>query len=879
MEVDPPLPSRGCQQQPSWTAADPPKSDFDKTDFCTCKSDEDQFATSSILSRIASATPGEGSTESASPCSADDNDDDGDNGDDTVSEDILMDIGSRSGGARALPGNSTPAAPPPAAKFPSTLTASPPAAVSSPSTPPLEVDSDSALLLETPLPPLARDGTARLFGADWDDSSTSSDDCFSLLPGRRRRRSGEGIKRARIGRTNDVGSPSAAAPAPFLSDRSRVFPHPPRRRREKEQDPAEGGAKKGNAGNDAASIARNVATGSAASLRVSPQQARSNSTGRREAKRKREFGLSPPDSSSSSLIVLADSPSSQRSRLTIPPPRRHDTIPESSESSRGKGPRREKPASSRIVDYTEESACAPWWSRATLSSSSTSSAPLRAASAAGASLSHSSSVDVLDLSIMSPPPREVIDILDDCTHSGEPSQLLSPASGVERGDNGLSNDRRERSGASGGGRSSSSSSSTVSMRPSLSHLHSTARGRKKESDARTSRARATSSSAGAAGTGTAVVELDDEGVEEDSMVEGRRKRRRRGLAGAAGAAATAGVAATAAAGAGPSSAAAMTRPRQKRQRRANSREDHLAARRLQRAESQEQERRDAALARRLQSEEQRSVSAAAAAVAGWDGDDGAGDVLEGAGEFASLMGGGAGGHDGPADLGWPHGASMSVSHSSGGVRREAGVAPEGGNRRPGGRSGARGSPPSSGRGGRGAHRRGGGSAAARQRRQYSRLLSGVSSASGASVNEWTAVMEYMSQQSSNIIAGMMGVPQAGGGGAEATHPSGSLAALQGRDLTSEDYQQLLTLDDRGGGTAAKKGLSQSEVEMLPMQIGNGSGPVDQCCICMEDMTSTEPIIRLPACLHTFHSKCIAKWVKEKPCCPIDKTAVSVSDSG
>lgn len=66
------------------------------------------------------------------------------------------------------------------------------------------------------------------------------------------------------------------------------------------------------------------------------------------------------------------------------------------------------------------------------------------------------------------------------------------------------------------------------------------------------------------------------------------------------------------------------------------------------------------------------------------------------------------------------------------------------------------------------------------------------------------------------------------------------------------YRNHSHTDDRGGGTAAKKGLSQSEVEMLPMQIGNGSGPVDQCCICMEDMTSTEPIIRLPACLHTFH---------------------------
>lgn len=51
---------------------------------------------------------------------------------------------------------------------------------------------------------------------------------------------------------------------------------------------------------------------------------------------------------------------------------------------------------------------------------------------------------------------------------------------------------------------------------------------------------------------------------------------------------------------------------------------------------------------------------------------------------------------------------------------------------------------------------------------------------------------------------------------------------------------------------AASGLSKSELEMLPQQTGNGSGPVDQCCICMEDMTSTETIVRLPACLHTFH---------------------------
>ncbi|CAM9201030.1 unnamed protein product, partial [Ectocarpus sp. 6 AP-2014] len=99
------------------------------------------------------------------------------------------------------------------------------------------------------------------------------------------------------------------------------------------------------------------------------------------------------------------------------------------------------------------------------------------------------------------------------------------------------------------------------------------------------------------------------------------------------------------------------------------------------------------------------------------------------------------------------------------------------------------------------------------------------------------------------------------------------------ELTSEDYQQLLALDDTGGGGGAKKGLSPSEIALLPQQTGNGSGPVDQCCVCMEDMKPKEKITRLPACLHTFHSKCISKWLKEKPCCPIDKVAVSVNDSG
>lgn len=65
------------------------------------------------------------------------------------------------------------------------------------------------------------------------------------------------------------------------------------------------------------------------------------------------------------------------------------------------------------------------------------------------------------------------------------------------------------------------------------------------------------------------------------------------------------------------------------------------------------------------------------------------------------------------------------------------------------------------------------------------------------------------------------------------------------DEEDEDEEEEEEKEDAGG-------LSRSEFAMLPEQTGNGSGPVNQCCICMEDMTSTETIVRLPDCLHTFH---------------------------
>ncbi|KAF5195219.1 hypothetical protein FRX31_015194 [Thalictrum thalictroides] len=40
---------------------------------------------------------------------------------------------------------------------------------------------------------------------------------------------------------------------------------------------------------------------------------------------------------------------------------------------------------------------------------------------------------------------------------------------------------------------------------------------------------------------------------------------------------------------------------------------------------------------------------------------------------------------------------------------------------------------------------------------------------------------------------------------------------------------------------------------------------DVCAICIEDMEGDE--VRTIGCNHTFHNKCISKWVEEKATCP------------
>lgn len=47
----------------------------------------------------------------------------------------------------------------------------------------------------------------------------------------------------------------------------------------------------------------------------------------------------------------------------------------------------------------------------------------------------------------------------------------------------------------------------------------------------------------------------------------------------------------------------------------------------------------------------------------------------------------------------------------------------------------------------------------------------------------------------------------------------------------------------------------------------------ECSICMESFCEKEFKRTIPECGHLFHKKCIDKWLKKKPSCPICRVAV------
>lgn len=92
-----------------------------------------------------------------------------------------------------------------------------------------------------------------------------------------------------------------------------------------------------------------------------------------------------------------------------------------------------------------------------------------------------------------------------------------------------------------------------------------------------------------------------------------------------------------------------------------------------------------------------------------------------------------------------------------------------------------------------------------------------------------------------------------------------LMELQFRDITPEDYDLLLELDEE----VAPKTVNKTVLEKNPTkELDHDLEEI--CLICMENFLSGESIRTLDACAHFFHTSCIDKYLvnfsNQCPCC-------------
>ncbi len=102
-----------------------------------------------------------------------------------------------------------------------------------------------------------------------------------------------------------------------------------------------------------------------------------------------------------------------------------------------------------------------------------------------------------------------------------------------------------------------------------------------------------------------------------------------------------------------------------------------------------------------------------------------------------------------------------------------------------------------------------------------------------------------------------------------------LLELQTRDITPEDYEKLLELDEKvKAKTCDARAVSSLPTRKLSASDASGSDESENatltCVICMDSLTSKCVVKELP-CGHLFHSECISKWLTKNSCnCPVDQ---------
>lgn len=88
-------------------------------------------------------------------------------------------------------------------------------------------------------------------------------------------------------------------------------------------------------------------------------------------------------------------------------------------------------------------------------------------------------------------------------------------------------------------------------------------------------------------------------------------------------------------------------------------------------------------------------------------------------------------------------------------------------------------------------------------------------------------------------------------------------ALSQREITPEDYDMLLRLDE----ALAKPTASRDFVARLPkVKVKTVLGK--PCMVCLENFQKGDKVLELP-CKHKYHGKCISRWLlKYRPTCPV-----------
>ena len=93
-----------------------------------------------------------------------------------------------------------------------------------------------------------------------------------------------------------------------------------------------------------------------------------------------------------------------------------------------------------------------------------------------------------------------------------------------------------------------------------------------------------------------------------------------------------------------------------------------------------------------------------------------------------------------------------------------------------------------------------------------------------------------------------------------------IADMQHRDITPEDYELLLQLDN----DVAPKTVSQELLKQLHTAASSEFGLAGELCsICMEQFR-TKDLLKKLLCGHCFHSSCVDQWLTYSSCaCPLD----------